>query len=463
LVFGSVVAAAAGPEVPRTGVAARERAVMVQVAGSGGSVAGWEDAGAVPGDHQLREMGGGPVSGGAVIDDLPEDRVDHQPPPRPRFIRGQGAGGVGGDRAVAVQPARFVLHPGQGLQVDDHADGRLPAMRRGQLAGQPAQHRIHQHICAALLQRPLIVFGCHPGGGVDLLQAGVRVFGGQQRAEPHHAVPGIGDPHIPVGDRALLALLHTGGVQPVLGAFDHLPQLRQGLLRRPFQHLLLERGQHRVRQHERGLGDRAGLQLTDPALQQQPERARQPGAQLLGIPELAAGGHRRQTQRAGDLLLDPPILTAVTDRHLREHLLPQPVQPRAVLLDHQQRTHPLLLRQGLEVDRTQLNQSHHGRAHRHEVVAHELPEIQHLSAGVLQPGQIRPDPHPTPIHTDRRRLAVRVVLQRRQLPPGEILILIHVRYVTRTSIRTQELLSYFMGQIWTGHKTHVGQRQNRTD
>jgi len=102
-------------------------ALSVQVAGSGGSVAGWEQAGAVPGDHQLGEVGGWPVSGGAVIDDLPEDRVDHQPPPGPRFIRGQRAGCLGGDRAVAVQPAGFVLDPGEGLEADDHADGSIRA------------------------------------------------------------------------------------------------------------------------------------------------------------------------------------------------------------------------------------------------------------------------------------------------------------------------------------------------
>jgi len=40
LVFQAMIASAAGPEVLRTGVAVGERAVMVQVAGSGGSVAG---------------------------------------------------------------------------------------------------------------------------------------------------------------------------------------------------------------------------------------------------------------------------------------------------------------------------------------------------------------------------------------------------------------------------------------
>src|SRR6266704_3916568 len=46
LVFGAVVAAAAGPEVLRGRVPVGEPEVVIQVAGSGGSVAGREPAGA---------------------------------------------------------------------------------------------------------------------------------------------------------------------------------------------------------------------------------------------------------------------------------------------------------------------------------------------------------------------------------------------------------------------------------
>src|SRR2546430_10752817 len=88
LVFDSVVAAAFRPEVLRAGVAVRERAVVIEVAGSGGSVAGREYAGALAGGHQFGEVGGGPVAGGAEVDDLPGDRGDHQPAPRAGFVRG---------------------------------------------------------------------------------------------------------------------------------------------------------------------------------------------------------------------------------------------------------------------------------------------------------------------------------------------------------------------------------------
>jgi len=71
-----------------------------------------------------------------------------------------------------------------------------------------------------------------------------------------------------------------------------------------------------------------------------------------------------------------------------------------------------------------------------ELQARAVTEASYVLPERVLP-EVRPDPHPTPIHTDRRRLPVRVVLQRRQLPPGEVHILTHVRYVTRTGVRTQ--------------------------
>src|SRR5207244_8453592 len=59
------------------------------------------------------------------------------------------------------------------------------------------------------------------------------------------------------------------------------------------------------------------------------------------------------------------------------------------------------------------------------------------------------DPHPTRVLPLRRRFPVRVVLQRRQLPPGEVHILIHVRNITRTDIRTQVFSPDFISQFST--------------
>src|SRR2546427_12485070 len=99
----------------------------------------------------------------------------------------------------------------------------------------------------------------------------------------------------------------------------------------------------------------------------------------------------------------------------------------------------------MEVGRPELRETDHGRTHRGQVAADELPQIHDPAAGVPQPGQVRPYPHPTRILPLRRRLTVRVVLQRRQLPPGEVHILMHVRYVMGTDVRTQAFSRYF----WT--------------
>ena len=187
---------------------------------------------------------------------------------------------LGGDRAVALQPAGFVLDPGQGLQADDHADGGLHAVPGRQPTTEPAQDSVDQHVGAA-------------------------------------------------------------------------------------------RRCSRVRSSSRGAVRGA---------------ARAP-ATLSPAPSVTTNGSRWSPARPA-----PPRWAA-----------PQ-----------------------------------RGRCRR-------TPQIQHPGTGVPQPGQVRPDPHPTAVLPLRRRLPVRVVLQRRQLPPGEVHILMHVRYVMRTRVRIQAFCPYFIG------------------
>jgi hypothetical protein len=196
--------------------------------------------------------------------------------------------------------------------------------------------------------------------------------------------------------------------------------IRIRLLRRPLEHPLLKPGQHLIRQHVGGFADRPRLQLTDPPVQQQTQGRRQPGTELFGVLQPRPGRERSQTQRRGDLFLGPPFLAGVTLRDLGEQLLLRPVQPGPMLLHHQQRIHLLGLRQPGEVGRAELGQTQHRRPHGGQVIAHIIPEIQRPGTGQPHAHQVRSDRHPAPRLPLQRQLPVRVVLQRRQLPPGEV-------------------------------------------
>jgi len=113
-------------------------------------------------------MLGRPVFRGAVIDDLAEDRVDDQPPPRPGLIGGEVAGGVGRDRAIAIEPTRLVIDTGQRFQADDHADVGLQAVFGGELTGESGEDRIDEQVRAQLIQRARVLRWCQPGAGVEL-------------------------------------------------------------------------------------------------------------------------------------------------------------------------------------------------------------------------------------------------------------------------------------------------------
>jgi hypothetical protein len=120
---------------------------------------------------------------------------------------------------------------------------------------------------------------------------------------------------------------------------------------------------------------------------------------------------------------------------LGQQLLLHPIEPGTLLLQHDQRVHPPLLRQRTEVGRTQASQFHQAGLHRREPIHHRLTEIDELSiTGEPDRAQLRPEEHATirPIPL-RRRLRRIIDLERRKVPLRSIeLGLVHTRKCNRT-------------------------------
>jgi hypothetical protein len=93
---------------------------------------------------------------------------------------------------------------------------------------------------------------------------------------------------------------------PISSAAATRPPGPQRLLRRAFEHPLLKPGQHLIRQHIGGFGDRPRLQLADPPVQQQAQRARESGTQLLGVLQLGSRRLNLGTPRTGGRCTSEP-------------------------------------------------------------------------------------------------------------------------------------------------------------
>ena len=100
--FGVVVSAVQRVQIVGAGGAGRVGDDVVQVGAAGAVGAEREGAFAVAADDVIDQVLGWAVAGGAVVQQLPGDRVGDQPPPGAARIVGEPAGVAGRDRAVSV-------------------------------------------------------------------------------------------------------------------------------------------------------------------------------------------------------------------------------------------------------------------------------------------------------------------------------------------------------------------------
>src|SRR5215471_21187855 len=205
VVVGVVVSAAGGGEVRGVCVAAVGPGFdVVEVAQLGCMSASGEGAGSFAGGDVVGEVGGCPVGGAAVVEEL-AGVVGDESPPGAGLVRGEAAGEGGGGGAVPVEVRGLVVAAGQGAEWDGDVDGGAFSVLFGQgrVSECPGEH-VDERVGAALIRAAVVGLGVAEGVQHRLDERGA--VGGQQRPEFGDAVVLRGGHHPPLGDRVVVAL-----------------------------------------------------------------------------------------------------------------------------------------------------------------------------------------------------------------------------------------------------------------
>ena len=229
---------------------------MVNVAALGGPGAVREAAGLVAGDDMGLQVGGGLISGAAVVEEPPVGRVVQDPPPG--AVGGDPPGHVGGDRPVPGQLGRVVVQSEEGGRGDGDTDVGAPAMP-GRQAGADGPLTSGEEVRADLVQavEPAgpgqAVIACTGGpvgqscqGGVD----GGHLGGGADHLQFRHPVGQRPHVHAAFGSRLLVGGLRGGRVSADDRPGQTAAELPDRLPGRPRQHPGL---------HRSGLGHRSAV------------------------------------------------------------------------------------------------------------------------------------------------------------------------------------------------------------